>query len=114
MAFIMNEYDVEEALDLFPEDETPNLLAGARLLYRLVRWTNAHSDGWPYWSKPSTASVRLQTLLHDHTYAARFGYYQGTAERLHDVSEADLAATLRPIKAFLTRQGVAHSEVFPS
>jgi len=109
----MNECEVEEVQRLFDVNEVPNLAEGAWVLGNLVDWTNRNSDGWPYWSKPSNAAKRLQELLHAHTYAARFGYYQGTADRLQDVSKADLSAALRPIKAFLTRQGVEPGVVLP-
>ena len=102
----MNEHEVAEARNLFDPEDTPNLAQGAWVLGNLVAWTNRNSDGWPYWPKPSRAANSLMDLLRAHTYAARFGHYQGTADELHDVTEAELAKALRPIKAFLTRQGV--------
>jgi hypothetical protein len=108
----MNEYDVEEAVDLFDPARTPNLHEGALVLNRLKDWTNANSDGWPYWSKPLKAAEALMTLLQEHTYAARFGYYQGTAKRLEDAERLDLVKAFTPIKSFLTRQGVDRTEVF--
>jgi hypothetical protein len=111
----MNEHEVEEAADLYGEQahEVPNLYAGARVLYALMRWTNDNSDGWPYWNKPSKAADKLQTLLHENLYAARFGNYQGTARPLQDVSAVTLAAAITPVKAFLTRQGIDHGAVLP-
>lgn len=95
----MNEYEVDDAVRRF-NGTTPNLRRGAQVLHRLVRWTNRNSDGWGYWPKPSRAARSLMDLL----YAAdRFDP--------EDVTDAELARTLRPIKAFLTRQHVDHSEV---
>ena len=102
----MNEMDVQDAQQNFDPAEVPNLAMGAFVLGNLVDWTNSNSDGWPYWNKPAKAADVLMNLLQEHTYAARFGHYQGSSERLHDVSEVDLMKALRPIKAFLTRQGV--------
>jgi len=111
----MNEHEVEEAFDTFESAHpaVPNLAAGASVLDALVAWTNENSDGWPYWQKPSNAAKPLMELLGAHTYAARFGYYQGTAKTLEDVSEADLRKAMTPIKAFLKRQGIDHNAELP-
>lgn len=95
----MNEHDVDDAVRRFGDD-TPNLAKGARVLSRLVTWTNSNSDGWPYWQKPQKAAATLMNLLHN---ADRFNP--------EDITAADLAVALRPIKAFLTRQGVDHALV---
>lgn len=100
----MNEYEIEQMLRRFDEDT--NLMRGARTLYRLMRWTNSHSDGWPYWQKPSRAATRLMKLLQ-----AKDAEYRRTGD-VADVDYKELQKTLTPIKAFLTREGVAHSEVF--
>lgn len=94
----MNEYEVEGVVDRFTE-ETPNLRRGARILSRLVDWTNNNSDGWPYWQKPSNAASKLM----DHLEAARRDYDAA------DITEAQLNKTLTPIKTFLTKQGVDHA-----
>lgn len=100
----MNRYEIEEALRW--TEEGTNAEAGARTLYRLMRWTDSHSDGWPYWQKPSRAAKRLMELLQSvKNQARRDGIYD-------DITEADLKKAYTPIKAFLTREGVAHSEVF--
>lgn len=105
----MNEYDVEAAVRDFDPAEVPNLAAGAQALAALVEWTNSNSDGWPYWPKPAQAAKRLMDLLSEHTYAARFGYYQGTAERLHDVTSAELTAALRPVRTFMSKHSASLS-----
>lgn len=100
----MNRYEIEEALRW--TDEGSNAESGARTLYRLMRWTDNHSDGWPYWQKPSKAATRLMDALQKVKESGRRdGDYV-------DITEAELKAYYRPIKAFLTRQGVEHSEVF--
>jgi hypothetical protein len=99
----MNRYDIEEAWNRTPEGT--NVERGAMVLLRLMKWTDANSDGWPYWSKPSNASKRLQGLVSDWISADR----RGDAE---DITTAELRAAFTPIKAFLTRQGVNHLEVF--
>jgi hypothetical protein len=110
MAF-MNEHEVERNLDLFTEEEVPNLTEAARVLYSLMRWVNANSDGWPYWSAPQRASQRLQGLLESHTYAAQFGHDRH-GKPLTDVDYAEVKRACTPIKAFLTRHGSGHTEVF--
>jgi hypothetical protein len=108
---MMNEYDIEEAVRLFDRDDTPNLAYAAESLYRLMVWTNRNSDGFIYWNKPQQAANRLIELITPHVQAARFGYYPGTADRLHDVSKGDVTKALTPVKSFLTRQGVDHTLV---
>jgi hypothetical protein len=105
----MNEHDVRETLANVHEchevEEVPNLYTAARILDALVEWTNSHSDGWPYWQKPSQAASTLMQAFHDRDYALRFGQ-ERDGSPLTDVDEAALAAMLRPIKAFLTKQKV--------
>lgn len=97
----MNEYEVEDAVLRFGVDgRTPNLGKAARNLMNLMHWTNRNSDGWPYWAKPARAAKQLMTLLQ-------------SVDRWEpqDVTEAEVKKALVPVKAFLTRQGVAHEEV---
>lgn len=101
----MNEFEVIEAASYFAHDgTTPNLAKGAEVLYSLMEWTNSNSDGWPYWKKPTQAASKLITAIQ----AAQRARFDGPVQ---DISEADLNTYLRPIKAFLTRQGVQHREV---
>jgi len=100
----MNEYDIEDALRLTAYFELPNARRAAEILSRLKDWTNNNSDGWPYWQKPSRAADKLMTAL---TSAI-------DASRRHDnvdMTEAELQKALTPIKSFLTRHGVAHSDI---
>jgi hypothetical protein len=96
----MNGAEVEEAAERFDAEDTPNLFRGARILERLMDWTDSNSDGWPYWQKPANAANKLMDLIHA---ANRFDP--------QDITEAQLKAALSPIKAFLTKHGVEHSKV---
>ncbi|HVQ18698.1 MAG TPA: hypothetical protein VMT27_06640 [Actinomycetes bacterium] len=108
----MNEYEVGEATARLREqkDEVPNLAQGAWVLNNLVDWTNRNSDGWPYWPKPARAANSLMVMLENRSYAIRFGHDRKGAP-LADLTDAELALALRPIKAFLTRQGTDCSVV---
>lgn len=103
----MNEHEVEELPRFFDDGHTPNLATGAWILGNLMEWTNSNSDGWPYWNKPSRAAKRLMETLD----LARQAQYRGTMTG--DMTDAQLRAVLSPIKAFLTRQGVAHDDIIP-
>lgn len=99
----MNEYDVKDAVRKHGYGQNPNLSAAVLTLEKLMEWTNSHSDGWPYWRKPSQAAAKLQSLIQ--------GVDRWDPE---DVSDAALKAAITPIKAFCTRQGIAHSEIVVS
>jgi hypothetical protein len=104
VTFILNEFEIESAQRQAAEDfHRPNAQAAVLTLSRLMEWVNNNSDGWAYWAKPSNASTKLQRIVETH-----YGYHASDA----DVNARDLKAAYTPIKAFLTRQGVAHSEVF--
>ncbi len=107
----MNEYEVEEMFLRAKNDNTPNRERGATILYNLMQWTNRNSDGWAYWPKPSRAARRLMEVLSkgDHV---RYVVPIWPEDRPEDISSEELKAGLAPIKAFLTRMGVAHEEVF--
>lgn len=97
----MNEYDIESAFRMF--NDNPILGPACQTLDNLRVWANNHSDGWAYWPKPCRAAKQLQELL---SSVDRF-QYQGLSE----VTAEDVKKAYRPIKAFLTRQGVPHHEV---
>jgi hypothetical protein len=103
----MNEWEIEDALRWFDEEDQPNLIHAARVLYRLMRWTNERSDGWQYWRKPKQSARRLMALIE-----AGRGQNRGNWGDLEDITEAELKAAFTPIKSFLTREKAAHSEVF--
>ena len=109
MTFILNEYEVEDAQIKAAHDfHRPNLQRAVLTLARLVEYTNSHSDGWAYWRKPAAAATKLQAAI-------EMRYFGAWANRVEtDLSDRELKAAYTPIKAFLTRQGIAHSEVFPN
>lgn len=86
--------------------ELPNLLRAVETLHWLVRWTDANSDGWPYWEPPSRAASKLTVLI-----SSRLGDW-GRAPK-QDVGLSELATALTPVKVFLTRQGVDWRSVLP-
>lgn len=105
----MNRFDVDDACEIVAREtehgnEFPNLVRAVETLSNLVRWTDENSDGWPYWPKPSRAAKTLQEVVQSRT-AAR------GCILLEDISDTDLTRALRPVKAFLTRQGVDHALV---
>lgn len=103
MSFLLNEYDVDDAVRRTDPDETPVLARAVAILDRLVRWTNRNSDGWPYWCKPSDASRKLQELI-----ASRHPIEVMCSGTDPDITEAELRRALTPLKTFLTKQGVDH------
>jgi len=89
----MNESDVQEAWDRFQLH--PVLGPAARTMANLVDMTNANSDGWPYWRKPSDAAAGLQNMIMRAMVTGRPGEGSATAE--------EYKRALRPLKAFRTR-----------
>lgn len=98
MSQFMNDYDIESARRRFTRAACPNRLALAITVERLAEWTNNHSDGWAYWAKPRNAADRAMTLINSTTSAAN------DAQEDVDATDAEVAAAMKPIKAFLTRQ----------
>lgn len=92
----MNEHEVERAQDLYAQH--PVLGPATATLAELVSWTNANSDGWPYWRKPAQAAAQLMGLI-----GTMRDYDVRGAERA-DVTLEKYKAALRPLKAFRTRQ----------
>jgi hypothetical protein len=105
----MNRFEVQEMLQRLEPDETPNLYAAAAVLARLIAWTDANSDGWAYYPKPARSAKNLIELL----YARNAAAWDPRDPR--DITEAELNAACRPIKAMLTRTGIsgANETVFP-
>ena len=109
MTFVLNSSDIEDAQYRAAEEVArPNLQAAVLTLARLHDWVQSNSDGWAYWKKPAAASTKLQNL----TYSRYFGRFDSRIEE--DLTARELKSAYTPIKAFLTRQGVAHSVIFPN
>lgn len=96
----MNDYDLDFARRRFTRSSTPNRLALVMVVDNLRDWTNDHSDGWAYWAKPCNAAKAAITLIESTTNQAN------DAQERNDITEAEMLAAVRPIKAFLTRQQV--------
>ena len=100
----LNEYEVENLAYAF-ESDTPNLQRLAKVLDRLVTWTNRNSDGWSHWTTPAQAAANLMDVLN----SAYSEFLKGNDPE--DVTDEDVRDLLRPIKAMLTRVGGEYGEV---
>ncbi len=98
---ILNEYEIERNLDRFRSH--PVLGPPAEVLANLMWWTNANSDGWPYWSPPSRASKDLQELFR------LLGHPEADED---SVTVAEVRGAYVPIKRFLSKRGVDPAVVF--
>jgi hypothetical protein len=97
----MNDYDMDRAVSRFIRSSKPNRLALALVVRNLAEWANNNSDGWAYWPKPCNAAKAAMEHIQSTTYAAN------ELQESQDITDAEVIAALRPIKAFLTRQGVS-------
>lgn len=102
----MNDYDIETAQYRFSQGETPNREKVADVVARLADWADRNSDGWAHWPKPAKAATKAMELVYPVTNADYDRMYDT------DATEVEVKAAFRPIKAFLTRNGVDHSEIF--
>ena len=99
----MNEYDLASAAQRL--ERTPNRATLVAAVRDLAEWADCNSDGWAYWPLPSRAAQRA------------IGHIESTTNRANDEQErtditgAELAAALKPIRTFLSRQGRDPSEV---
>lgn len=103
----MNDYEIDLALRRFSSSNatTPNRFRLAETVANLAVWADNNSDGWAYWPKPSLAASRAMRLIWSTTNA------ENQAQEETDATDAETTAALRPIKAFLTRQGVEHAGI---
>lgn len=102
----MNDFDIESAAIFAKQVHSPNLMRATANLERLADWANNNSDGWAFWPKPARSAKALMEAIQ------RFqkGYREGIdTDTLNDILAESLPNALRPIKAFLTRQGVDHT-----
>ena len=95
-----NEYEIDTWRLRF--DDEPTLLCGVLTLRSLVDGVNSCSDGWPYWAAPCRAAQKLIGMLRE----AERSYWRRGEDVT--VTEADLKAAYRPIKAFVTRYGARY------
>jgi len=93
----MNDYDLDYARSRFTRATKPNRLALVYVVDNLREWANTVSDGWAYWPKPCRAASAAMALIESTTSAAN------DEQERHDISDAEMLAAVRPIKALLTR-----------
>lgn len=96
----MTDYDLASARRRFGRGYTPNRLALVLVVDNLREWTDLHSDGWAYWPKPCTAARSAIEHIESCTNA------ENDAREANDITDSEMLAAVRPIKAFLTRQKV--------
>lgn len=92
----MNEWDIQDAVrDYGSRDDC--LGEATRALDALHAAANRNSDGWHIWPKPARAADKLMRLI------CPPGHNRYRGEVHPGVTAAELAAALRPVKAFRTR-----------
>ena len=104
----MNEYDLFSAQSRYEPGRVPNRAYLTQVVMALAEWANHNSDGWAYWPKPTRAASRAMELIESTTSA------ENDRREQVDATDAETAAALRPIRAFLTRQGVRSETVLPA
>lgn len=97
----MNEFDLAQAEQRFSRGNTPNRERVVHAVDRLREWADANSDGWAYWPKPARAADKAMALIESRTSR------ENDAQEREDITDAEMVAAVRPIKAFLTRQRVS-------
>lgn len=104
MSRYMNDYDIQHARARFTRSSTPNRLALAIMVDNLATWANQRSDGWAYWQAPRKAAARAVDAIYSTTNAAN------DEQERNDITDDDMAAAARPVKAFLTRHKASAAE----
>lgn len=94
----MNDYDIAYARQRFTRASKPNRLALVIVVERLAEWADQNSDGWAYWAAPQRAAQNAIGEIRSST-----SQWNGAQERI-DITDEELQARVRPIKAFCTRQ----------
>lgn len=100
----MNDWDLAQARNRFTRVATPNRLALVMVVDHLRDWTNHNSDGWAYWPKPVRAARQAMEYIRSTTWE------EMQRQEREDITDAEMAAAVRPIKAFLTRHKVSAEE----
>lgn len=98
----MNEYEVDEILDL-TKRRYPQYEPFAQYLHDWKETINNNSDGWAYWKAGRGAADKLCTLL-EQVKMAELG-------RAELPSESLFARAMTPIKAAATRHGLQAPEL---
>lgn len=97
----MNDYDIAFARTRFTRASKPNRLALALVVEHLAEWADNNSDGWAYWPKPCRAAEKAMSLIESRTNR------ENDEQERVDITDAEMQAAVRPIKAFLTREKVS-------
>lgn len=99
----MNDYDLHFARMRFGRGQTPNRLALVMVVDNLRDWTDnvSRSDGWTYWQAPRKAASKAMALIESRTNR------ENDEQERTDITDAEMLAAVRPIKAFLTREKVS-------
>ena len=92
----MNRDEIDEAVQRWRDH--PVLGPATRTLASLRDWTDANSDGWPYWQQPSRAASRLMELI------VRDGTWQYRDGDRPDATAAELRKAYASIRAFITKR----------
>jgi hypothetical protein len=103
----MNGGEVEEAVYRFAQD--PILGPVTKFLHDFMEQVNDVSDGWHSWPLPARAASQLMDLIQS---APRGGFYDEYSPS--SVTVQQVAKAMAPIKAFMTRRGLAAGMVMPS
>lgn len=96
----MNDYDIEQARSRYGRGETPNRLALAIVVDRLAEWANDNSDGWAYWPLPCRSAAKAMELIQSTAYP------EFERRQHEDITDEEMLAAVKPIKAFLAKQNV--------
>jgi hypothetical protein len=100
----MNDYDLYSARSRFARADTPHRLALAEVVDNLREETDQVSDGWAYWPKPARAADKAMALIESRTSR------ENDEQERTDITEAEMLAAVKPIKAFLTRHKDVYSD----
>lgn len=104
----MNDYDLADARRRFGRGSTPNRLGLVFVVDALREWADSVSDGWAYWQKPCRAASSAMALIESRTWE------ENERQEREDITDAELAAAVRPIKAFLTRCARERHGLYPN
>lgn len=99
----MNRYDVADAVRQYGQ-RADAVGEATRALHALMVATDGNSDGWPTYSKPAKAGAGLMRLIQRERDRERWQYERrGGETEPAEVTQTDLRAALKPVKAFRTR-----------
>ena len=94
MAFILNEYEIEELAE--------KQIFGATILKRFVDMINSNSDGWAFWRMGANAATQLQTLVKYESEALK----DRCPILQRSEMEKRITKALSPMKSLCTRRNL--------